>query len=124
MGVTKKEPCGSFFIYSHRSNYKAKVTRCVNTPSPFGYSLYKQRESYYIRVGYGCNATVIDSMGELQRGYNPHRAQERGTQRGYRILEAWLLCTKHSKALFHEPTTARQSKLKFLCTRLIVAFQC
>ena len=28
-----------------------------------------------------------------------HRTEERGIQRGYFTLKAWLLCTKHSKIL-------------------------
>ena len=39
-----------------------------------------------------------------------HRAEERGIQGGYFTTQTSLLRTQHSKILFHEPTTARQSK--------------
>ena len=45
-----------------------------------------------------------------ERFYKIHRTEERGIQRGYFVLKAWLLCTQHSKILFHELTSARQSK--------------
>ena len=74
MGINKKEPCGSFFICSHRANCRAIGHAQCKSPSPFGYSLLIKRESCRAHVGGVCEATWKLSMEELQGDYN-HTAQ-------------------------------------------------
>ena len=51
------EPCGSILCYSFRANRRAiGHAECSRTPSPFGYSLYKQRESYHAVRYYSSSA--------------------------------------------------------------------
>ena len=70
----------AFDIYAVAVAVGMKITAHNQTPSPQSASRQLPSGSGAVvcaRVGYGCNATGIDSMGEPQRGYNHHTERKK-----------------------------------------------